>query len=643
MAVACPSQRGMVRVCLWAAGTVFLAAGTLTALAATAPEPADSARPFRDALQHLRPHPRLLLSDARLAALKQLQAGDHALAAAVKAALAQADQELAKPVPTYEAGPGAWATPGKHHIYALAFAYRWTGHAKYARKVEADLLAVAAFKDWNPGGSFLNTAEISHAVGVGYDWCFSAFSEDTRRTLRAGLTANGLTPYLDAYERKEWWTHTAFNWNQVCNGGTLLGVLGIAEDAPDVAARVLQHAVTALPLALQTYDEDGLWPEGLDYWQYATEYTVWALAGLDTALGTDFGLSDAQRFKGLAQTGQAVIFGAGPFRQYVNFADTLENKKRWALPYLFWLGARYGQPALAEAEYQAMQSWPALLDIVWYAPPAPGSNVWLPRDKLFRGSVELATFRSAWNDPNALFASLKAGYNAVNHGHLDLGVFELDALGVRWARDLGKDNYGLPGYFSDRQAGGKAWKIYRLRSGSHSVPLVDGQDQALAGRAHVVTFRGEEASPAPPKALLDPLAVVDFSSAYPAAGKALRGLRLLGGRRAVLVQDEFTLSAPRGLCWAMTTDAEIQVEKNTATLTLKGKRLKATLLAPTGAEFAQESTARQPPENRNAGVRRLVVPMREVQGAVCVAVLLAPEWPGQPEIAAPPLVPLADW
>ncbi len=445
MAVAHPWQRGMVRVCLWAAWTVFLAAGTLTALAAAAPEPADSARPFRDALQHLRPHPRLLLSDARLAELKQLQAGDHALAAAVKAALAQADQELAKPVPTYEAGPGAWATPGKHHIYALAFAYRWTGDAKYARKLETDLLAVAAF-----------------------------------------------------------------NWNQVCNGGTLLGVLGIAEDAPDIAARVLQHAVTALPLALQTYDEDGLWPEGLDYWQYATEYTVWALAGLDTALGTDFGLSDAQRFKGLAQTGQAVIFGAGPLRQYVNFADTLENKKRWALPYLFWLGARYGQPA-------------------------------------------------------------------------------------------------------------------------------------LAGRAHVVTFRGEEASPAPPKALLDPLAVVDVSSAYPAAGKALRGLRLLGGRRAVLVQDEFTLSAPRGLCWAMTTDAEIQVEKNTATLTLKGKRLKATLLAPTGAEFAQESTARQPPENRNAGVRRLVVPMREVQGAVCVAVLLAPEWPGQPELAAPPLVPLADW
>ena len=36
----------------------------------------------------------------------------------------------------------------------------------------------------------------------------------------------------------------------------------------------------------------------------------------------------------------------------------------------------------------------------------------------------------------------------------NLGNFELDALGVRWVRDLGADNYNLPGYW-DKKRGGK--------------------------------------------------------------------------------------------------------------------------------------------------------------------------------------------
>ena len=84
--------------------------------------------------------------------------------------------------------------------------------------------------------------------------------------------------------------------------------------------------------------------------------------------------------------------------------------------------------------------------------------------------------RSAWDDPNALFLGIKAGYNQVNHGHLDLGNFELDALGVRWARDLGSDNYNLPGYWEAKR-GGQRWSYYRLNSASHNVPMLGGQSQ----------------------------------------------------------------------------------------------------------------------------------------------------------------------
>ncbi|MGH7945950.1 MAG: hypothetical protein ACREH8_23950 [Opitutaceae bacterium] len=55
----------------------------------------------------------------------------------------------------------------------------------------------------------------------------------------------------------------------------------------------------------------------------------------------------------------------------------------------------------------------------------------------------------------------KAGRNTVNHAHLDLGTFTFDAGGVRWAGDLGRDDYNLPGYWRIQKPGnhelGNAW------------------------------------------------------------------------------------------------------------------------------------------------------------------------------------------
>jgi hypothetical protein len=59
--------------------------------------------------------------------------------------------------------------------------------------------------------------------------------------------------------------------------------------------------------------------------------------------------------------------------------------------------------------------------------------------------------RSEWENPQALCVAFKAGDNKANHSHLDLGSFVFDAAGVRWAMDLGADNYNLPGYFGKQR------------------------------------------------------------------------------------------------------------------------------------------------------------------------------------------------
>ena len=75
-------------------------------------------------------------------------------------------------------------------IYSLALAYRWTGQERYAAKAKENLLEVCAFKDWNPS-HFLDTAEMSHAVGIGYDWLYDYLDSQTRDQIRAGLDREG--------------------------------------------------------------------------------------------------------------------------------------------------------------------------------------------------------------------------------------------------------------------------------------------------------------------------------------------------------------------------------------------------------------------------------------------------------------------
>ena len=87
-----------------------------------------------------------------------------------------------------------------------------------------------------------------------------------------------------------------------------------------------------------------------------------------------------------------------------------------------------------------------VFDLLWYRPGAVANQkakAELPLNALFRG-VQVAIFRSAWNDPKALYIGVKGGRNGADHSHLDLGSFVLDDLGYRWAVDLGGDDYNLP-------------------------------------------------------------------------------------------------------------------------------------------------------------------------------------------------------
>ncbi|HUS74144.1 MAG TPA: heparinase II/III family protein, partial [Sedimentisphaerales bacterium] len=579
-------------------------------------------------------HPRLMLKDKDLESLKKQYAKDKVLQKCLRDVLKQADEYIDRPVLTYKKiGPRLLSVSRAcvHRIYNLGLAYRWTGEKKYADKAVENLLAVCAFKDWNPS-HFLDTAEMSHAVGLGYDWLYSYLDAPTRQKIRAGLIKNGLEEGIIAY-KKRWWAQSEHNWNQVCNGGLIVGALAVAESDPQYAEQIIPSAVRSLPRALKTYGPDGAWGEGPGYWSYASRYTAYGLTALETALGEDFGLLS---IKGLAEAANFPIYMTGSTGMYLNLADSGERNSRRTLPCLFWFSRVYNNPLFAEAEHAELAKRSASPQhVIWYVPRSTKKLPPKDLDRYFRGPVEVAVFRSSWDDPEALFVGIKAGYNQVNHGHLDLGNFELDALGVRWSRDLGSDNYNMPGYW-DSKKGGRRWSYYRLNSRSHSIPLLGGEDQDPYAKSSFIRFLSNKSSGS---------ALIDLTSAYKKfSKKTTRGISIVKDRRAVLVQDEFEIQKPCEVAWAMTTDAEITVRKGgSATLTLKGKELIARILSPAGAKFEVESAEQKPPEKANKGIRRLMVRLPEAKGDVKMAILLSPVWSDGNVVKTLQVKPLAEW
>lgn len=363
-----------------------------------------------------RGHPRLILKNADIDALKKRAESDTVLRRMIAETVSRAEAFLEKPPLAHVlVGPRLLSVSRDclERVYALGLAWRFTGDEKYARAAEQNLLTVCAFPDWNPS-HFLDTAEMSHAVGIGYDWLYPFLGADSRERIRRGLIELGMKPGVDAYTREKgpaWWAKSEFNWNQVCNGGLSVGALAIAETDPEYAHIIVPAAARSLPLALSSYAPDGAWGEGPGYWDYATRYVAYGLSAMVSSLGTDFGLSKAD---GLSVSGLFPVYTTGPTGLFLNFADSGEKNDRGPMPAVFWVAKTFGNQALADNEHALMRRTSSRPQhLLWYVPESGNKAAALDLDRRFRGKVDLAVFRSGWG-PDDIFVGVKGGYNQVN-------------------------------------------------------------------------------------------------------------------------------------------------------------------------------------------------------------------------------------
>jgi len=614
--------------------------------------------PEGDPLAHLRTgHPRLLLTDAELARAVAAARTDPLRAALNKRIIATAEFILNAPPVRHNNGNTAQEQEryAVYYILSCAMAYRLTGDERFFNRAKNDLLTIAALPDWDPK-SDLAVGETSFAVAIGYDWLYPKLKPEERAILKQALLDKSLSFADVSYAHTTGWTRNNGNHNQVCNAGLVSAALVLADEEPALVRRVIAGACISMRHALSAYAPDGAYPEGPGYWTYGTTYSVITFAGLESVLGTDLGFEATPGFDRTINYYEAV---QGPFGPVFNYADATDDLQ--ISPARTWLAKRFHQPfALQHARSlladflqqnsiakfdRGIQGTVAnrffALHEIWFPDDPTGSVTNPPLDFHFRGIADIATFRSAWNDTNALFAGFKAGEDDDHHNHLDLGSFVLDADGQRWAMDLGPENdggtYTLPGYFDVK---GRRWTYFRANNHSHNTVTPGDALQRWHSVAPII-----KTGSTPERGF----AIVDLTPAYPQEATSLhRGMALLD-RARVLVQDEYQ-PAPTNLPlhWAMVTGARIDLagDGRSAVLTRNGRTLRVDLLEPAAAKLSVGSS--KPPtarENQNTGTAALKVDLNPgVEGGVTrLAALLTPVGDKWPKLNPPPLRPLAEW
>ena len=458
----------------------------------------------------------------------------------------------------------------------LSIIYSLEPDKETLNRINEELLAVCAFSDWNPS-HYLDVAEMSLAIALAIDWVGHKLPKETVALAKKNLIEKGLMPSFNKKGNTGWINGTN-NWNQVCHGGMIAAAIVIAEDDPELAAKVISRALDGMPHALDEYGPDGVYPEGATYWIYGTSFSVMTSSMLSTAFGTDFGLADYPAF---LESATFKVLNTAPSGWYYNFADCGDRRSENGDIILAWFATKTGNALFYEKdrflrapENMGKLSRVAGPGLVWLSQFEPQGQSPLPTSWKGGGANPVVIFTGGTNDQRQYYFGAKGGRGMVNHGNMDAGSFIFELDGVRWSidpgnqgyHDLEKTGFNLWGRCQECER----WKLLTKNNFGHSTLTVNDALHNTTGLATISDFIADPF----------PTAVVNMDQTFAGQLKKAKRKFTKDSPASVLIEDFIVPGdSTEQVIWQMMTTADVQPTKSGATLAQEGKKLRLEILS----------------------------------------------------------------
>ncbi len=481
-----------------------------------------------------------------------------------------------------------------------SYMYLISGDEVYARRAEKEMLAAVDFVSWNPS-HFLDVGEMVTALAIGYDWLYDWLSPESRRKIEDAIIEKGLR----TSGKKRWWSKTHNNWNQVCNGGLVMGALAVYERIPEEAQNIIAEALKNNPIAQKEYGPDGVYPEGFGYWEYGTWYEVMLIESLRTALNTS---CDLEKAPGFLESAKFMNFMSTPTGAVFNFSDT-GNPMNAINPLLYWFALETGNMSLVWQDRERLLNEDVVRGVNRQAPIAMLfasrcniKDIKPIKEKVWAGDGTQPVFlyRKGFASSQDSYLGVKGGSPKNSHAHMDGGSFVYEWGGVRWAVDLGSQDYhsleskGI-GIWKKGQ-NSQRWQVYRLNNYSHNTLTINNRLHKYEGMATITKLHDKKKFKG---------ADFDLSSLFPDTESVTRRILIDKNDKVTCVDRIESRNIDCAVRWNMTTFAEAKIiDKRTILLKQDGKELLLRVVSPSNAEpYIMENNSKNWYDVKNKGVR----------------------------------------
>jgi len=323
------------------------------------------------------------------------------------------------------------------------------------------------------------------------------------------------------------------NWNPWCVA-SILNSTALTEQRDDIRGAVAERAARCIDVFIGQYQPDGGCDEGPGYWHVAAGSLFDCLELLWDLTGGKLDIFGETLIRRMGE--YEVDFHIND-EYFVNFADCPAH-----LALAYRMTARYGRRTGSDklhsfgVHYARQAGWHGLDDHCQlyrgvkslFEPlpeiaSRPGLQAWY-------GDLGVMIEREEAADDRGMFLACKAGHNAENHNHNDVGSFIVYHNGQPVILDAGV------GAYTKRTFGRERYEIWTMRSEYHNLPTINGVCQHHGPGYHA---EGVEYSAGEHRLKMD------ICHAYPDEGGAahyIRSVQLQGG--VVTVSDDVKFWKP---------------------------------------------------------------------------------------------------